>query len=147
MNRIFHRLFSLLLMAALLFASVPDELVRLKKYEVFSEQENGKIHIALHFVIEQGWHINSYDPLDDYSIPARITLNDNPYFSVETVQYPEPHLVDLKSLGGKSSVYDGTVIIDLHLKQRKPVPTGTTLSGTLSYQGCDNEVCLIPMET
>jgi len=134
-------------MAALLFASVPDELVRLKKYEVFSEQENGKIHIALHFVIEQGWHINSYDPLDDYSIPARITLNDNPYFSVETVQYPEPHLVDLKSLGGKSSVYDGTVIIDLHLKQRKPVPTGTTLSGTLSYQGCDNEVCLIPMET
>jgi len=146
MKRMLHKLFSLLFMAGLLFAAVPDELVRLQKYEIVSGKEDEKAFIALHFVIEQGWHINSHDPLDDYSIPARITLNDNPYFSVERVQYPEPHLVDLESLGGKSSVYDGTVIIGLYLNQEQPLPSSTTLSGTLFYQGCDIEVCLIPME-
>jgi len=44
-------------------------------------------------------------------------------------------------------VYDGTVIIGLYLNQEQPLPASTTLNGTLSYQGCDNEVCLIPMET
>ncbi|MGC9512029.1 MAG: cytochrome c biogenesis protein CcdA [Fidelibacterota bacterium] len=147
MKRMLHKLFLLLFLAALLFAAVPDELVRLQKYEIVSGKEDEKAFIALHFVIEQGWHINSHDPLDEYSIPARITLNDNPYFSVERVHYPDPHLVDLESLGGKSSVYDGTVIIGLYLNQEQPLPTSTTLSGTLSYQGCDNEMCLIPMET
>ncbi|MDK2975556.1 MAG: thioredoxin:protein disulfide reductase [Candidatus Marinimicrobia bacterium] len=147
MKRILHKFFLLLFMITRLFAAVPDELVHLQKYEVFSGKEDGKTYIALHFAIKQGWHINSHDPLDDYSIPASISLNENPYFSVETVQYPEPHLIDLESMGGKSSVFDGTVMIGLHLKQKQPVPTGTTLSGTLTYQGCDNEVCLIPMET
>ncbi|RKY50777.1 MAG: thiol:disulfide interchange protein [Candidatus Neomarinimicrobiota bacterium] len=147
MKRVLRIFFPLLFITTVLFSAVPDKLVRLQKHEVHPGQEDGTAFVALHFLIEQGWHINSHDPLDNYSIPARMTLQDNPYFSLVSVQYPEAHLVNLESLGGKSSVYDGTLVIGLHLKEKQPLSNKTTLTGTLSYQGCDNEMCLIPMES
>lgn len=147
MKKIFVTFFSILFFVPFLFSDTPDNLVSFNSYKVIYQSQERKIYVKLYFVIEEGWHINSHTPLDDYFIPAQLILDDHPAFSVEAIYYPDPHLVTLESLGGKSSVFDGSLEIELILKNIRDVYEKTDLTGRILYQGCNNAICLIPMET
>lgn len=147
MKKVSLPIFFLLFTGSLLFSAVPDTLVRFETIEDVSGDIEGEKVLKLFFTIEDGWHINSQSPLDEYSVPARIVLNENPYYSLKSVHYPEPRIVSLESLGGRSSVFDRMIDIQLTLQEKKSPSEVIRLEGFLSYQGCDNSVCLIPMET
>lgn len=136
-----------LLITITLHANVPESLVRYEGYTILDTQTDGNIRVHILFKIEKDWHINSHEPLDEYSIPAQIVLVPHEAHELVSVDFPEPGILELESLGGKSSVFDGSLPIILNLKTIQPNFTGeSTVTGRLSYQGCNNNICLIPMD-
>lgn len=140
-------LITIFLITITLHANIPEKLVRYEGYEVLDIQTDTDIYVQILFNIEEGWHINSHEPLEEYYIPAKIVLESHESYELVSVDYPEPGLLELESLGGKSSVFDGTLPVILRLKRTNTDFTGEShISGRLSYQGCNNNICLIPMD-
>ena len=90
--------------------------------------------------IENGWHINSNKPLDDFVIPTKLIFDGTELVSAE---YP-PHTVRTFTFSGgqKLAVYEGTIQIPFTAK----LQTGDTIKGKLHYQACNDNVCLPPRD-
>jgi len=142
-----HILTFILFFTLTLQANVPQSLVRFEGYTVFETQEELNLRVQILFTVEEDWHINSHVPLEEYYIPAEISLDSHEAVEMVSVEFPEPKILELESLGGKSSVFDGVIPIILNLKRIKP-DTGreSPVTGRLSFQGCNNNICLIPMD-
>ncbi len=137
--------FFVLLTAVTLISGTSESLVHFEGYRENPTENPDERVFTLSFKIQDGWHINSHEPLDAYVIPAKLTLETDPYYQVVTVSYPQPEILDLESLGGKSSVFEDRVPVDIRLRQiQDNVPDSTVISGEFAYQGCDDSVCLIP---
>ena len=138
---------SILLIASLLQANIPESLVRYEGHTILDNQTDGDFQVQILFNIEEDWHINSHEPLEDYYIPAQIVLDIHEAVELVSIVFPEPKILELESLGGKSSVFDGALPIILNLKSIKSDFSGEyIISGRFSYQGCNNNICLIPMD-
>ncbi len=138
---------TILLIASLLQANVPESLVRYEGLTILDNQTDGDFQVQILFNIEEDWHINSHEPLEDYYIPAQIVLDIHEAVELVSIVFPEPKILELESLGGKSSVFDGALPIILNLKSIKSDFSGEYIfSGRFSYQGCNNNICLIPMD-
>jgi thiol:disulfide interchange protein DsbD len=90
--------------------------------------------------IENGWHINSNKPLDDFVIPTKLSFDGTELVSAE---YP-PHTVRTFTFSGgqKLAVYEGTIQIPFTAK----LQTGDKIKGKLHYQACNDTVCLPPRD-
>ena len=98
--------------------------------------------VALHFRIEQGMHINSHTPSDEFLIPTVFSIPDGEGVKLEAANYPDGAPITLPSdPKTKLSVYSGDFII-----QAKVVsPPGDHLvQGKLRYQACNDSQCLPP---
>jgi thioredoxin:protein disulfide reductase len=86
------------------------------------------------------WHINSAHPLDDFSIPTTLKLENADL--VGEPKFP-PHEVKTFtfSAGSKLAVYEGRIAIPFTAKLK---PGATTIKATLHYQSCNDKVCLPP---
>ena len=90
--------------------------------------------------IENGWHINSNKPLDDFVIPTKLSFDGTELVSAE---YP-PHTVRTFTFSGgqKLAVFEGTIRIPFTAK----LQSGDTIKGKLHYQACNDNVCLPPRD-
>jgi thiol:disulfide interchange protein DsbD len=90
--------------------------------------------------IENGWHINSNKPLDDFVIPTKLSFDGTELVSAE---YP-PHTVRTFTFSGgqKLAVFEGTIRIPFTAK----LQSGDTIKGKLHYQACNDTVCLPPRD-
>src|SRR4051794_33170159 len=90
--------------------------------------------------IENGWHINSNKPLDDFVIPTKLSFDGTDLISAE---YP-PHTVRTFTFSGgqKLAVFEGTIQIPFTAK----LQSGDTIKGKLHYQACNDTVCLPPRD-
>jgi len=90
--------------------------------------------------IENGWHINSNKPLDDFVIPTKLSFEGTELVSA---QYPQHTVRSFTFSGGqKLAVYEGTIQIPFTAK----LQTGDTIKGKLHYQACNDTVCLPPRD-
>jgi thiol:disulfide interchange protein DsbD len=89
--------------------------------------------------IENGWHINSNKPLDDFVIPTKLSFDGGEV----SAEYP-PHTVRTFTFSGgqKLAVYEGTIRIPF----TATLQSGDTLNGKLHYQACNDTVCLPPRD-
>ena len=92
--------------------------------------------------IEDGWHVNSNTPSEEFAIPTVLTLEGAEL--IGTPGYPPHAMKAFEFTGGKPlAVYDGTFPIGFKAK----VPAGAnTIKAKLRYQACSDRVCLPPNE-
>lgn len=102
------------------------------------------MQLTLTVKLQDGYHVNSHKPADEYLIPLRITWNQGPIEAVETV-FPEPRLEKYAFSPKPVSVFSGTFEIISRFKVAPSAPLGlVAVSGRLRYQACTEKMCLPP---
>jgi hypothetical protein len=97
--------------------------------------------VELRFRVQPGFHINSHQPKDELLIPTELKL-DVGSFHIANAQYPPGSHFHLQVGSGEDlDVYEGEFRVALRIE---PPKGGTTLSGSLRYQACDNAACFPP---
>ena len=131
--------FILAFTAASLFGQfeAPKELVKLSGS--VSARNGDEIQGVVNAEISPTWHINSWQPLEKFSIPTVLSFDDAELVKAD---FP-PHVVRAFtfSAGTKLAVYEGTIAIPFTAKLK---PGATALHAKLKYQACNDSVCLPP---
>ena len=101
---------------------------------------------ALEFDIADTWHINSYQPLQDYLIATELNVETHPQLIIAETQYPAHKLQRFDFAGGEQlAVYEGREAIFLSLRGAEGLQPGEhVLDATLRVQACNDEICLAP---
>jgi thioredoxin:protein disulfide reductase len=95
--------------------------------------------------VREGWHINANPPALDYLIPTVVRLDANGGVSAIAPVYPPPHQQKLAFEEKPLLVYDHDAVVTLPLIAARDAATGSrALNGTVSFQSCNDEVCLAP---
>lgn len=96
--------------------------------------------VAITIDLEEGWHINSAKPLQDYLIATAVT--DQQQQPLKNIRYPEPTERVLGFQSETLSLYDDGVVITAEL----PVAADNTplVPIELRLQACSDEICLAP---
>jgi len=115
-----------------------QELVKLTG--VVNERHDSDVKGVVTATIQNGWHINSNKPLDDFVIPTKLSFDGAELVSAN---YP-PHAVHAFTFSGgqKLAVFEGTILIPFIAK----LQSGDTIHGKLHYQACNDTVCLPPRD-
>lgn len=107
---------------------------------VAGEQVDGVVRAR----IEQGWHVNSWKPLDEFAIPTKLEIRSTA-LEVTSIEYPAHKEQEFEFAGGnKLAVYDGTIAMPF--KARMTALVGS-VEAVLHYQACNDRLCLPPRET
>ncbi len=104
--------------------------------------ENKDFFGELYFEILPNWHINGREIEDDFLIPTNLKIEEED-LSLTEILYPEGEEVLLKFSKKPLKVYSRQLKIEVKGKILKEVKN---LKGTLSFQGCNDEICLPPKE-
>ncbi|MDZ7821095.1 MAG: protein-disulfide reductase DsbD [Candidatus Marinimicrobia bacterium] len=138
------RVITVLLMSGLLLAAEAP-IVRFSVPEKTLEMTaGGSRECVAEINIREGWHINSAETPDEYSVPTEITLEEGSGFEIRNIDYPEGKTLST-AWGGKMSLYEGDIRIPVTLQAGSGVQSGEhALRLTLSYQGCNDASCLAP---
>jgi len=95
--------------------------------------------LAVAAELEDGWHINSHEPLDEFLIPTVLTLLGDD-FTVDRVVYPEAAIETFDFSPDPMAVYEHDFVLGAEITAT--AETEITLS--LRYQACDDAQCLPP---
>lgn len=91
--------------------------------------------------IEEGWHVNSHEPTEEFSIPTVVALDGA---ELVGARYPEHKMMAFEFTGGKElAVYDGTIRIPYTAKL---AGGKTAYRAIVKYQACSDKICLPPNE-
>ena len=103
------------------------------------------VHLALAVRLPEGLHMNSNAPRDPSLIPAVLTVDAGPGWSVTEIVYPEA--TDLVQQGASEplAVYEREFAIGVQLEVDRDVTAGTIrVPARLRYQACDERICYLP---
>lgn len=125
---------------------MPKDLVKIETYQSFDKVYPGsEFKLALEVNVEEGWHINSNKPYDEYLIPTSLTIVENPNFKIKKVAYPEPHDFKLSFSESPLSVWEGTVYKGALIEVDSNLTPGIyPLVVELEYQACNDISCQAP---
>ena len=143
-----------LLIAIILFLTVSNvsaqfglqqDHVKIESYLSFDKVYPGsEVKLAVKVNIEDGWHINSNKPYEDYLIPTELTIGTT-YFELKKVTYPEAHDFKFSFSEKPLSAYEGQIYIGALLETSKDIKPGKyPLKINLNYQACNDRSCLAP---
>lgn len=105
--------------------------------------------LAVRLVIENGWHTNSNQPTYDYLIPTEVDLELPPEWpAAAELRYPAGEMKTFSFAPTAISVYEGEIFVRAAL----PTPAGAApgtypVRAHVTYQACDDKMCLAPVTT
>ena len=125
---------------------VRKDLIKVKTYQSFDKVYQGsEFKLALEVSVDEGWHINSDKPYDEYLIPTSLTIVDNPNFKLKKVVYPKPHDYKFSFSESPLSVWEGTIYKGALIEvDSNTVPGIYSLVVKLQYQACNEMSCQAP---
>ena len=110
-----------------------------------------RIVLALVMQIQKGFHINADAaqllPNPEFSpYPTRVrVLEASPDITVEKLRFPSAHEIEVDFVKGPLRVFDGEVVVYLPITIQTGFSEDTLrIRAALSYQACDEKVCLVP---
>lgn len=107
--------------------------------------QGGTYPMAVRLSIAKGMHINSNQPGDPNLIPTRLELIAADSLSWGAPKFPPAHGIKLGFSDKKLLVFDGQVLVQADLKVGPRAKLGShTISARISYQGCNNDMCMMP---
>ncbi len=108
-------------------------------------QAGSTIQIALQLKISDDWHINSHTPTFDYLIGTTFELQSKEEIILADIQYPKGNPVSLSFADQPIDVYEGTTTIFASLRISDKLNPGIdTIKGKITFQACNNQICLPP---
>lgn len=140
-------LISIFLLMGALISETPAKIVKINGSLNNEFIEKGEeFTILLELNIEDGWHINSNKPLDEFVIPTKVEVQAINGIDIKTIKYPKANIVDLESLGGKTSTFEGKTPIKINgIIDGEYRYDNVEFNIDVTYQGCNNEMCLAPI--
>lgn len=103
------------------------------------------VEAALLVAIDEGWHVNAHEPLQEFLIGTSLELEPHGSFVVSDIHYPEAELAAFDFADEKLAVFEGEVPIFVSIRTSDSAPAGIdSLRGTLRVQACNDQVCLRP---
>jgi len=122
------------------------DLVKINTLQSFDKVFSGsEFKLALEVTVEEGWHINSNKPYDDYLIPTQLILTENSNFKLKKVAYPKPQDYKFDFSETPLSVLEGKSLIGALIEVDEKTEPGTySLIVELEYQACNDMSCLAP---
>ena len=106
---------------------------------------DSEISAALGVKLEESWHVNSNQPLEDFLIPTVLELTPPAGITVKQVIYPEAILLESAMLGDQMAVFESEFVIWARLAVGGDVEPGRyAIPGTLQYQACNDVMCVAP---
>jgi thiol:disulfide interchange protein DsbD len=106
-------------------------------------KKGGTVDVKVTATLNQGFHLNSHTPSEDYLIPLTLKW-EGPLEEVEVV-YPKPELQKYSFEEKPLSVLTG--MFPLVTKFKAPAgaaPGPVTLNGKVRYQACNDHSCFAP---
>lgn len=114
--------------------------VRLNAPEKIAAMRNQSVSVDVVATLKPGYHVNS-NVAPTY--PLKVSLAENGAAVLQNVAFPPPKSHNLA--GETLSVFDGEFRLKLTFKVSPNAPVGRTmLTSKVSYQACDDRVCLRP---
>ncbi|VAX25664.1 Cytochrome c-type biogenesis protein DsbD, protein-disulfide reductase, partial [hydrothermal vent metagenome] len=122
-----------------------NNLVKVKLYSSFNKvQKNSEVKVAIKLNIDEGWHINSNVPNEDYLIPTEVII-DSSKIEVMSIQYPKAKDIKFSFSDVPVSVYDGEVYVGVILKVPESAKLGILeVPIRITYQACNDATCMAP---
>jgi hypothetical protein len=107
-------------------------------------KRGGTAEATLSVKLQQGYHVNSNTPSENYLIPLRLTWVAGPLESV-SVTFPKPVMEKYEFSSKPLSVFTGNFEIVTKFKPAANASQGPAyLSGKLRYQACNDKACFPP---
>lgn len=108
------------------------------------EAHAGKpFEVPVKFYVQDGYHINSNKPSEDYLLGTRIEWEASTAKHVDDTFPPADMKVFSFTKGKKLAVFEGVRVVKAHFTA--PSSKGSvTLEGVFKYQACDQHACYPP---
>lgn len=100
--------------------------------------------LAYFIAIEAGWHINSHQPEGDFAIATELKVDLKPAWLNGDLVYPTAIQVEFPYSDGPVAVYQDSIFVQIPVKVPADAPRMVIINGTLTYQACNDQVCLPP---
>jgi hypothetical protein len=103
----------------------------------------GKVSVVnLHFRVNQGLHINSHAPKEEYLIPTVFSIPEESGVRLDEASYPPGEEITLPvDPSEKLIVYSGEFTIHARIVA---MPGDHLVEAKLRYQACDQNACMPP---
>jgi thiol:disulfide interchange protein DsbD len=103
------------------------------------------IGLAIVVTVDRGWHVNSDNPGDEFSMPTTVkwTLPDG--WPDPAVQYPEGELLSFEFAESPIEVWQGRVVIHASLEIPTTAAGGQRIEAVVTAQACNDTQCLPPV--
>lgn len=101
--------------------------------------------VAIKAHLDQGFHVNSNEPLEEFLIATGLSLNPPEGIKVDALAWPEPIMLSQKGADQPLAVFEEEFVIGVALSLDADLRLGTyTVPGLLRYQACDETMCYLP---
>jgi thiol:disulfide interchange protein DsbD len=122
----------------------PRNVVKVAPIDTVTAKAGNAVKIALSLQVDEGYHVNSNTPAEDYLIPLKLTWSPGP-LQGGSVSFPKPLLEKLAFSEKPVSVFKGTFEIATKFKVPPDARPGPgSIAGKLHYQACNDRTCLTP---
>lgn len=124
----------------------PKDLLKIETYKSLDKiSPGGEFKLAAKINIKETWHINSDKPYEDFLIPTEFNIEENPYFKLKKIEYPDPQDVKLAFSDKPLSVLQNEILIGALVETSDQIKQGEyPLAVVINYQACNERVCLPP---
>lgn len=103
--------------------------------------------VSIVFEINEGYHIQANEPLDDNLIPTELTIYPQNEFNVLEPKFPAPGSFHLKDESATMLVFSGELEIQIPVFVTDKInQTYYLIKGKLKYQACNSVKCYFPRE-
>ena len=125
-----------------------DEPVSVRHFIGYSTASpGGTLPVAVVLDIDGHWHINAHEVNDEYLIPTAVTVVPPAGVEIRQIVYPPDIEKRLSFSDQPLALYGGEVAIGILLEVADDfVPGNASLIVTVTYQACDDEKCIAPVD-
>lgn len=103
------------------------------------------VQAKIPMTVQQGYHVNSNTPADEYLIPLKLTWKQTGALEGGAVTYPKPNLEKYEFSEKPLSVFTGKFEVTANFKVKADAPAGPGAAvGQLRYQACSDRACFPP---
>jgi len=102
------------------------------------------VRLAVLVTIDRGWHVNSDDPGDDFSMPTTLEWQLPEGWSVTDVAFPDGEHLSFEFSETPIEVWEKRVVIVADLRVPDAAAGPTELAVKLTAQACNDTQCLPP---
>jgi hypothetical protein len=108
-------------------------------------KRNDAVQSKIPVSVQEGFHVNSNTPSEDYLIPLKLTWTSLGALEGGQVSFPKPALEKFEFSDKPLSIYTGNIELTASFKVSAKAPAGPGMAvGKLMYQACSNKACYRP---